>query len=269
MTRKFLMALATASLLCAAWPARADSPSLTTFHKAYAQTRHCCWDNFIHYDWHQGDAPSYSAVSWSSRADASGTLDYGLIQADVSASADVTGYVYVNAIGEGRDYWVDTFTITSDTLPAGTPVSLRLGVDLDATVTTTSYGQGFALAVIGTGLDAGWITGVDTRVVGAGQHSAVGSFMSYVGGSVTLVGQLISRAWSEASNGAGAGSASTQATARFTVESQTPGAVYRSASHRSYAVPTSPVPEPSAALLALAGLGLVWGLGRTRASRRR
>jgi PEP-CTERM motif len=256
MTRHSLIALAGAVLLGAALPARADSPSLNPFHKAYASTRHCCWDNFFNYAWHQGDAPGYSAVSWSSRASGNGTLDYGLITADMSSSADVTNYVYVEAVGEGRDYWVDTFTITSDNLAAGTPVTLSLGVDLDANLASSGYGQGFALAVIGTGLDAGWLTGVDTRVVGAGRKQASGSFLSYVGGSVTLVGQLVSRAWSEASNGAGAGSASTQATARFTVESLTPGAAYRSASGHSYAVPASPVPEPSAVWLLLAGAGV-------------
>jgi hypothetical protein len=266
MSRHPLIALASAALLCAALPVQAQSSSLTTFHKAYASTQHCCWDAPFNYQWLQGEAPSYEAVSWSSSARVSGTLDFGLITGQASGAADVTGYVYVDAVGEARDYWVDTFTVMSDTLAAGTPVSLKLGVTLDAAIRTSAYGQGVALAVIGTGLDAGWITGVDTRAVGAGHREVVASFSTYVGGSVTLVGQLLSRAWSSASNGAGAGEASTDAVARFTVEATTPGAFYRTASGHDYAMPVSTVPEPSVWWLLVAGA--VTGLclrGRGRA----
>lgn len=268
-----MIALASAALLCAALPVQAQSSSLNTFHKAYASTRHCCWDNFFNHQSLQGEAASYEAVSWSSNGRASGAVTYGLISGEMSSAADVTHYVYVEAIGEGRDYWVDTFTVMSNTLAAGTPVELKLSVDLDATVVTSGYGKGFALAVIGTGLDAGWITGVDTRVVGAGRREAVGSFSTYVGGSVTLVGQLVSRAWSESSNGGGAGNASTDAVARFTVETMTPDAFYRTASGHAYAMPVSTVPEPSVGWLLLAGAGVVAGLrlrwrGRGRAPAR-
>lgn len=248
------LALAATALLAATPPVDAQTPSLNTFHKAYAYTRHCCWDAVYNYEWNQGEAPSYAATSWSASAQGAGSLAYGAISAQMSARADVTNYVYVNAIGEGRDYWVDTFTVTSGSLAAGTPVELRLRVDVAADVDTTGYGQGYALAVIGTGLDAGWLTGVDTRVVGEGAHTGSYSFMTWVGANVTLVGQLVARAWTEGTNGHGAATAKTNASANFIVESLTAGAGYVTASGHRYVVPTSPVPEPQTWALLLGGM---------------
>lgn len=258
------LALLGAALLLSTSNASVAAADLEPFRKAYAYTRHCCWDAVYTFEWHQGSADSYSAASWSAWADASGSLAYGAISADMYAYGNRNGYVYVNAIAEARDYWVDSFTITSATLPAGTPVALQLGVQLSANLTTSGFGQAYALAVIGTGLDAGWITGVDTRNVGAGAHSSVSSFMTFVGAEVTFVGQLNSRAWAE--SGEGVGSATTDAWAGFTVDLLTPGASYRTASGHDYGTPAAAIPEPGSWALLLGGIaGLAWRRRRAAA----
>ena len=199
-----------------------------------------------------------STICWSAQASFNGSLGYGQIEGTATTASDITSFVYANAVAEGRDYWVETFHIQSSTLAVGTPVALSLGVWLDASVNTSAVGQGYALAVIGTGLDAGWLTGVDTRHVGSGAHSASTVFHTGVGASVTLVGQLNTRAWSELSNGPiKAATASSTATARFTVDSLTEGAFYTSFSGASYLTPSSPVPEPGTWALLLGGLGAV------------
>jgi PEP-CTERM motif len=257
MNIKRTLALLGAALLLSAANASVAAAELAPFRKAYAFTQHCCWDAVYNYEWRQGGAASYSAASWSARADASGSLDYGVISADMVAYGNRNGYVYVNAIAEARDYWVDSFTISSATLPAGTPVELQLGVQLRASLATSGFGQAYALAVIGTGLDAGWLNGVDTRNVGGGSHSSVSSFMSYVGAEVTFVGQLNSRAWAE--SGEGVGSATTDAWAGFTVDLLTPGASYRTASGHDYGTPAAPIPEPGSWALLLGGIAaLAW-----------
>lgn len=265
MTRRCPPVLALISLFSLLQTAQASSSSLEAWRYAGASTRHCCWDNPKYHEAFQGDAAHYAARSWSASADAGGSLSHGQISADVSASSDVRNWAYVEATGEARDYWKDTFTVTSGSLAWGTPVALDLTVELDATVMTQGYGKGYALAVIGTGLDAGWIVGVDTRVLGAGSHRASGTFMTHVGSSVTLVGQLASRAWAESAAGGGTGSASTQTSARFTVSAATAGADYVAASGQRYGAVVPTVPEPSGWLLALiggAGVALRRGLRR-------
>jgi hypothetical protein len=250
------LALLGAALLLSTSNASADA-GLERFHKAYAYTRHCCWDAVYNYEWQQGSAPSYSANSWSASARASGSVDYGVISADLQAWGNRNGYTYVNAIAEARDYWVDSFTITSTTLPAGTPVELQLGVQLRASLASSGFGQGFALAVIGTGLDAGWLTGVDTRNVGGGTHSSLTSYWTSVGAEVSFVGQLNSRAWAE--SGEGVGSATTAAWAGFTVDLLTPGASYLTASGHDYGSQVAAIPEPGSWALLLAGIAaLTW-----------
>lgn len=250
-------ALLGAALLLSTSNASAATADLAPFRKAYAFTRHCCWDAVYSTELHQGTANSYSAASWSAWADASGSLDYGVISADMYAYGNRNGYTYVNAIAEARDYWVDSFTITSATLPAGTPVELQLGVQLRASLASSGFGQGYALAVIGTGLDAGWLTGVDTRNVGAGSHSSATSFLTFVGAEVSFVGQLNSRAWAE--SGEGVGSATTGAWAGFTVDALTPGASYRTASGHDYGSQVAAIPEPGSWALLLGGIvALTW-----------
>ncbi len=237
-------------------PAAQASASLNKNHGASAYTRHCCWDAPFNSQSAAG-TDDYSVSSWSAQANISGSVGYGLIQATATAASDITSFVYANAVGEARDYWVETFHIQSATLATGTPVVLSLGVWMDASVNTSTVGQGYALAVIGTGLDAGWLTAIDTRNVGSGVHTASISFATGVGGSVTLIGQMNTRAWAELSNGPiKTATASSSATARFTVDSLTDGAFYSTTSGNSYLTP-APVPEADTTAMMLAGLGLL------------
>lgn len=250
-------------------PAAQATASLNRNHGVSAQTRHCCWDAPFNYVSDGGTAATYSVASWSAQASFNGSLAYGQIEGTATTASDITNYVYANAVAEGRDYWVETFHIQSATLAAGTPVALSLGVWLDASVNTSTVGQGYALAVIGTGLDAGWLAGVDTRSVGSGAHSATTVFNTGVGASITLVGQLNTRAWAELSNGPiKAATASSTATARFTVDSLTDGAFYTSFSGASYLTPSSPVPEPATWALLLGGAVLLPLAVRRQRSRR-
>lgn len=248
----------TAALALALAPAVQATASLNRNHGVYAETQHCCWDARYNIVSNSGTAATYSVASWSAQASFNGSLGYGQIEGAATTASDITYYVYANAVAEGRDYWVETFHIQSATLAAGTPVALSLGVWLDASINTSTVGKGYALAVIGTGLDAGWLTGVDTRSVGSGAHSAATVFNTGVGASITLVGQLNTRAWSEISNGPiKTATASSTATARFTVDSLTDGAFYTSFSGASYLTPSSPVPEPTTWALLLGGAVLL------------
>lgn len=195
----------TFGLMLGSLPAQA---TLTTHHGVYAETQHCCWDVRFNIVSISGSAPSYSVASWSAQANISGNVGYGQISGAAEVSSSVVGYVYANGVAEARDYWVDSFDVTSALLAPGTPVTLRLGVALDADVNTTNFGKGSALAVIGTGLDAGWLAGVDTNVVGDGGHVATYDYLTYVGAHLSFVGQLKTRAWAEGNNGSGVGTAS-------------------------------------------------------------
>ncbi len=259
----------TAALALTLASAAQAASSLNRSHGVYAETQHCCWDVRYNIVSNSGTAASYSVASWSAQASFNGSLAYGQIEGTATTASDITNYVYANAVAEGRDYWVETFHIQSATLAAGTPVALSLGVWLDASVNTSTVGQGYALAVIGTGLDAGWLAGVDTRSVGSGAHSATTVFNTGVGASITLVGQLNTRAWSELSNGpTKTATASSTATARFTVDSLTDGAFYTSSSGTGYATPSSPVPEPATWALLLGGAALLPLAVRRQRSRR-
>jgi MYXO-CTERM domain-containing protein len=260
--QRLLALLGTAlGLVLAALPAQA---TLTASRGVYAETQHCCWDVRFNIDSRSGAGASYSASSWSSHANISGTVGYAQIHGAAEVGANVTNYVYVNGVAEARDYWVDSFDVTSATLALGTPVTLRLGVELFSDVDTTGYGKGYALAVIGTGLDAGWLTGVDTRVTGDGAQTGTYDLFTYVGAHLSFVGQLKTRAWAEGNNGMGAATASTTADARFTIQSLTDGATYVSGSGASYAVPTSPVPEPHTWALMLGGVAALGAWRRRR-----
>lgn len=251
----------TFGLMLGSLPAQA---TLTTHHGVYAETQHCCWDVRFNIVSNSGSAPSYSVASWSAQANILGNVGYGQISGAAEVSSSVVGYVYANGVAEARDYWVDSFDVTSALLAPGTPVTLRLGVALDADVNTTNFGKGSALAVIGTGLDAGWLAGVDTNVVGDGGHVATYDYLTYVGAHLSFVGQLKTRAWAEGNNGSGVGTASSNADARFTIESMTAGAGYQSGSGASYAVPSSPVPEPHTWELMLGGVAVLGAWRRRR-----
>jgi PEP-CTERM motif len=248
------------------------APEIVRFHQATAESFHCCWDIRQNYDSDQGPG-AYDATSWNASAHADGTASHGAIGGNVSASAQrFESWAGSSGTGRVRDYFVDTFTITSPTLAFGTPVQVQLGISMQFTTTsqrtTGADARAFANAVWHfNGPDAPWIVGVvfDRESEGLGAfdetRSALTSFASTVGGSFTLVGDLLLHATASATDNPSSASAAMSADARYTVEVLTPQAGFSSASGATY---VTAVPEPSAVLMLGAGLLVLLHVQRGR-----
>ena len=256
-------------LLLAAWltgsslAAWADgSPDIVKFHQATAESRHCCWD--LGYNGDSGQGPGdYDAASWNASGHAAGTASYGVISGNVAASARrFDSWAGSSGTGRVRDYFVDTVTIHSSDLPMGTPVEVQLGVSLafNTTGQAETGGSARALAIAVwhfNGPDAPWIVGAtfdsDTEGLGTfqGTRNAQATFASTVGGSFTLVGDLLLQTSAFATGNPSSASAMMAATARYTVEVLTPDAGFSTLSSAAY---VTAVPEPSAALMLGAGM---------------
>lgn len=256
-------------LLLAAWlagsslPAWADgSPDIVKFHEATAESFHCCWDPRQNGDSGRGPG-DYDATSWNASGQAAGTAGYGVISGNVAASAQrFDSWAGSSGTGRVRDYFVDTFTILSSSLPMGTPVEVHLGVSLVLNTTSQAETGGSARSIAiaawhFNGPDAPWIVGAtfdsDTEGLGIfqGTRNAQATFAGHVGGSFTLVGDLLLQTSAFATGNPSAASATMAAAARYTVEVFTPDAGFSSLSNAAY---VTAVPEPSVALMLGAGL---------------
>jgi hypothetical protein len=258
--------------------ALAAPPELIQTRFAESLASHCCGDNWLNIQQAGGAALLYSVNSWGqSHGHVKGdAATFGTLGGAGSAGAQLhraNGWTGSGGAARLRDAWSDLFTITSGALPAGTPVALRLTVVLDATlqVPSTAGSARAAANFAQAGWDAPWITGVELRMGGSGgqppgllsgSHSNSAEVGSFVGSSLHLIGQLGLSANYAAPAGVSSAYAGAQVAgqARYFVDLLTPGASLSTASGFDYA---TPVPEPAAAALWLAGLlALGWRLRR-------
>jgi len=185
------------------------------------------------------------------QAEAYGTVTYGRVTGFASASASPINYV-TSGTSEFLGQWTDTFTVTSATLPPGTPVDLMLYLELTGTL-ACSGPTGNAAQEVGN-LEWG-LNGI-MSVSGSTCGTSVDEVQTSI--YATSVGSVFSMVgfgeWNATANTDGvgttgpAGSATADPpSANFFVDSLTPGATYTTASGNSYFSPstTSPVPEPS------------------------
>jgi hypothetical protein len=262
--------------LAACLPARAAE--ITQTHSAYASNWHCCWDNFYKIDSQQGTG-NVSALAWFASGQAGGNANYGHLTGSASGVAPFPDGGYTQSIGEGRvrDAWAEQFTIISSQLAPGTPVQVQVWLTVSGSLSAQrGPSGGYAVADVTSalhfdGYDAPWITGASFSAGGMGpsaDYSAKGgsrqvsaTFASAVGSQFTLAHDLV--VWAHAEGGPGnPATANAQGAAYFAMQVMTPGAGYMTASGSSYL--SSPVPEPHALALLLAGVGVVGAFGSTR-----
>jgi hypothetical protein len=201
-------------------------------------------------------------------AQTEGTVRFGAITGSVFGSAyescpSPPGSDCFEAIGAGRfdGFWNDTLTVTSRTLPAGSPVDLMATASIDAETHCTGVGASVqALAFLEA--EPGTLGGVPPLVLSSNlcnsvfQQSQSETFTALVGESVFVQGQLSLLASGYALNSEPAVATVDPPASQFFINSLTPGSTYVTASGHSY----SSTPEPGTLMLfgsGLLGLGTV------------
>ena len=161
--------------------------------------------------------------------------------------------------GHVESHWFDTFTVTSNTLAIGTPVTLEAHIDMVATVTPSLSCPSPCARAQATlhlnGLDAPAIVFTSTQT--GYLLSSTGTFTQTVGQSFTLYGRLYMNSGTGFLPFPDAGSA--DASARYTLQVQSAGATYGTASGGRYEVP-----EPSTHALLVAGVMVLGAMTRRR-----
>ena len=204
--------------------------------------------------------------------------------AEATRSGHSSGGFDLRGDGSGsvRAYWYDTFEVRSNSLAAGTPVNLALGVnlniadmyapaDLGACSVGGTGGCASALASIHfAGPDCCTLASKEVRTPLLGEPTGgfitngtgSGTYATAVGATFTLVGVLRLNAFVNV-NYDDAYAAKVAASAVFNIDPTTPDAFLVSGSGVNYGA-LAPVPEPHAWAMLLAGLAGISLFARRR-----
>jgi hypothetical protein len=230
-----------------------------------------------------GVPPSYPSTYFAQSAVGSvqGSVDFGVMHASVSSLAERTAYElcyggclqnrgFATAGASGETGWLDEVTITSDSLAAGTEVSVQVRFALHSLLASTetsapctpytyplislsgSFGVSGGNFLFSHGLCTGneMMAEVRTFLLEVGQTYNVSSFLLFITNAYVHPGTSDTEGSAiDASN-----------TSLFTFKILTPGAGYVSASNTVYLTDlplAQTVPEPSSHVLVLSALGLL------------
>jgi hypothetical protein len=169
-----------------------------------------------------------------------GSISASTMGAAANADAQITGAT-----------WGDTITVTSDTLPMGTPVSLQATLTFHRTLTRSDPSVTVQTSASMSGPFSLSIS--DSLASPNPNQSVTTTATAYVGFPFLVQGQLYFQVNGTAMSGGSVnGSIDVANTASFQLVSLNPAASYTTASGVSYV----PVPEPSTFFVAVLGFAL-------------
>lgn len=190
---------------------------------------------------------------WGSTAHLAAMMSPGLISVEMQATGWGDGYSTVGY----RGYFGDSFTVLSNTLAAGSLVTVRYAVRFDITSSGTSgYNPGFTVS-LGPYPDCCHAIFNQWNNAGGSVIPAGGVVMAYaqvaVGSVHDLTGQLVAGTGREHRD---PGVSSVQGSVHFYVDVMDAAATIQAASGHDYGM-SAAVPEPQAWLMLSAGVALL------------